>query len=52
MVENNDLYSAIDTLCESDRLNNIDKRVRSKSMLIGHLISEKVIETPINVAVN
>ena len=52
VVENNDLYSAIDTLCESDRLNNIDKRVRSKSMLIGHLISEKVIETPINVTVN
>ncbi len=42
-VVNNEIYEALDTLSESDRLSNIEKKVIAKKKLVEHLISKKKI---------
>ena len=42
-VVSNDIYEALDTLSESDKLSNIEKKVIAKKKLVDHLIAKKEI---------
>jgi hypothetical protein len=42
-VVTNDIYDALDTLTESDKLSNIEKKVIAKKKLVDHLISKKEV---------
>ncbi len=40
-INENEVYSSLDTLLEEDNLSNIDKKVLSKKKLVGHLTTSK-----------
>lgn len=40
-INENEVYSSLDTLLEEDNLSNIDKKVLSKKKLVGHLTTAK-----------
>jgi hypothetical protein len=42
-VVTNDIYDALDTLTESDKLSNIEKKVIAKKKLVDYLISKKEV---------
>ena len=42
-VASNEVYEALDTLTESDKLSNIEKKVIAKKKLVEHLTSKKEI---------
>jgi hypothetical protein len=42
-IVNNEIYEALDTLTESDKLSNIEKKVIAKKKLVEHLTSKKKI---------
>jgi hypothetical protein len=42
-VASNEIYEALDTLTESDKLSNIEKKVIAKKKLVEHLTSKKEI---------
>jgi hypothetical protein len=42
-VVSNEIYEALDTLAESDKLSNIEKKVIAKKKLVEHLVSKKKI---------
>jgi hypothetical protein len=42
-VEPNELYEALDTLSENDKLSNVEKKVTAKRKLIEHLTTKKEI---------
>ena len=42
-VVSNDVYDALDTLTESDKLSNIEKKVIAKQKLVNHLTTKKNI---------
>ena len=42
-VEPNELYEALDTLTENDKLSNVEKKVTAKRKLIEHLTTKKEI---------
>lgn len=47
-VEANELYEALDTLAESDKLSNIEKKVTAKRKLVEHLTTKKEISESVN----
>ena len=40
-INENEIYSALDQLTESDNLNNIEKKVLAKRKLVNHLVTKK-----------
>jgi rRNA-processing protein FCF1 len=42
-IISNDIYDALDTLSESDKLSNIEKKVIAKKKLVDHLTTKKEI---------
>jgi hypothetical protein len=42
-INENEIYSALDQLTESDSLNNIEKKVLAKRKLVNHLVTKKEV---------
>jgi len=45
-VTENELYSNLDVLSESDTLKNVDKKIKAKKKLVEHLLVKKEISEP------